>query len=279
MEMEFHSSKTQVLAMLVREHGVKITGFKRSLRDLAGDEETFDEWGGSYLGRYIPAAFRIVCDEPERDFYSYRYTVHVYEIENWGRLTDDKVSIYGMLADSEGPRFTLHVLDRFGREIRTYDNSLLEPFAFYHILSESPGRRKEHLDFYKAIHQAASKAAGSEHPGAPEAEVDELVELDPSRATLRFSDFIARNILTNKSTLHYWLHKLDFPPGIKVGNVRYWYEDEVTEWLQSRHKPQPDPPPPPPRILRLNKRDREREARAIAEAAYELGLINPGELL
>ena len=62
----------------------------------------------------------------------------------------------------------------------------------------------------------------------------EIVKMSGVRL-LRFSDLKQRNIVRNWPTLKRWIEKLDFPPGIKLGdNTRAWDEAKVEEWLRNR---------------------------------------------
>jgi predicted DNA-binding transcriptional regulator AlpA len=48
---------------------------------------------------------------------------------------------------------------------------------------------------------------------------------------LRFEDLKQRKIISNRPTLKRRQEKHGFPLGFKVGNARFWTEDEVEAWL------------------------------------------------
>jgi hypothetical protein len=57
----------------------------------------------------------------------------------------------------------------------------------------------------------------------------------PTPTFLKFDDLKARRIVENWQTLHNWIEREGFPPGIRLGpNTRAWTEAEINEWLASR---------------------------------------------
>jgi predicted DNA-binding transcriptional regulator AlpA len=52
---------------------------------------------------------------------------------------------------------------------------------------------------------------------------------------IRYSELIARGIVSNRQTLHRWMHDLNFPAPIVLGpRTRVWSEDSVNAWIDSR---------------------------------------------
>lgn len=99
---------------------------------------------------------------------------------------------------------------------------------------------------------------------------------------LTFKDLHERGIAASKGTLFNLVRHRGFPKGAKErwGQSRYWLAAEVETWLETHSVKthQRKIPAPAPR-RKMRKAERDSEARAIAEAAYELGLIQPGEIL
>jgi predicted DNA-binding transcriptional regulator AlpA len=58
---------------------------------------------------------------------------------------------------------------------------------------------------------------------------------DCKHRLLRFADLKKRNIVTNRPTLHRWIEREGFPPGMMLGeNTRAWREADIEAWLASR---------------------------------------------
>ena len=52
---------------------------------------------------------------------------------------------------------------------------------------------------------------------------------------LRFSDLKQRKIVNNWTTLHRWIQREGFPPGIMLGpNTRAWRRTWIEQWLANR---------------------------------------------
>lgn len=126
-------TRNKRLAALVAERGLSVKGFRRSLRALArefceddGDLEfLLREWIGDY--RAVPAAYRILRDGTREGIYG--ITVEVYEVEGTAELPEWKIAYYGDCADSDGPHFDLHILDRYDHEIVVQSEDLMRFMA------------------------------------------------------------------------------------------------------------------------------------------------------
>jgi hypothetical protein len=79
---------------------------------------------------------------------------------------------------------------------------------------------------------------------------------------LRYADFVALGIVTNRVTLKNWIRDHGFPPGQLTGpNSRTWGEGEVLVWLDGR----PVEPKPAPKVKgRRGRPPKKRPAEAEA---------------
>jgi hypothetical protein len=151
-------AKNMRLAAIVAERGLSTTGFRRNIRRLAeeffpGEEDAgcsvrewsefmLTEWIGDY--RAVPAAFRIRRSDREG---IYGVTVEVYEVEGTAELPEWKLAYYGDCADSDGPQFELHILDRYDHEIVVPSESLMR---FMSLPYWSAEQKKEELKWLRS---------------------------------------------------------------------------------------------------------------------------------
>jgi hypothetical protein len=162
--------RQQMFAHIASEQGAQLTGFHKALRELveghalqllADGKEDLDDpdlnedgdpvktlieavnenWGVYLLKGVLPGAFRI--DEEQRQ-------IDVWELES---TYNHKLSAYGCVADTRFLDVTLHVINRYGVEVATFTNELLEPFAQSDLSGIT--RRKEREDYYEWLKQQA----------------------------------------------------------------------------------------------------------------------------
>lgn len=128
--------RNKMLTDLVAQRGLKTRGFRRALRSWVMEEYNAEECEctpdehleymfAEYFGNcaVVPAAFKI-----EDDGAGWNH-IHVYELAISARLPDSKISQYSRIADGDGPRCSLHVFDRSGKET-VIENDTLQRFAF-----------------------------------------------------------------------------------------------------------------------------------------------------
>lgn len=168
-----HWTRNERVAGLVAERGLSTTGFRKALqeylreqfrdeyeeyaknyRDNEGEEpETFEEHIQYMFDEFfpfssfvVPAAYKIFIN-PDNDGWD---NIHVYEVENSIETPSGKWRFYGTIADGDGPRITLHIIDKWDHEI-IVENDELEVFSMLGIGGENPEFRKFFHDHTKQI--------------------------------------------------------------------------------------------------------------------------------
>lgn len=141
-------SRNNILSNLLFGRGLSTQGFHRALREIVEEhisenpsdyesfetaQEAIDQLFGEWFGglQCLPAAFEIKrnTETPDRGRPSeWAIEIHVYEIEIWGRIADHKLVQYGCIADGDGPKCVLHIVNRFGHET-IFDSQTVAKFA------------------------------------------------------------------------------------------------------------------------------------------------------
>lgn len=116
-------------------------------------KDGFGEWFGGYGITCKPPAFRICHDTDTEPNRAWNYTVELYEVENSREVPPEKLREYGWWADSEGPHFDLHILDKYDNEI-VIDGDTLMRFT-----TRTPGTR-EYVELCK---EARAKTVAQHH--------------------------------------------------------------------------------------------------------------------
>lgn len=277
------SAKRRVLGILARKYGAKGGGFKRCLQALA--EKNLDEQCEEFDQPAVPLAYNIEEQEINEELgIFYKYNIHVYEI----RISPGKLISYSRMADEHGlAELTLHLVDQEGIDLALYSNDLLGHFAFCQLDYNASHPMRPKWDWlHTEARTAARILSDSLSPLAAEPTDNDLEfsSYDLGRSVLSYSDLVARRLLTNKSTLHFWVHHRRFPTGFKVGKYRFWYANEVEEWLQNNptgkrlRGNQSVQTPPESTNPKITRKRISREALTLYQALVELDVITPGEL-
>lgn len=137
---------SSVLAALVAERQLQTRGFHKSMCALAlRFDDDVREWLGDY--RVKPAAYKIMPANGEAARI-YDVTVHVYEVEKTREISDEKLCLYGFAADSDGPRFDLHIIDCWDREIVVPGGDLMT-FALFNVVKRVGDSGEYHREILK----------------------------------------------------------------------------------------------------------------------------------
>lgn len=169
-QREKYERRHHRLAALIQERGLSTHGFRKSLRAivsaiLLSNEQTFGPYEsvdfdalcrsifGEWFGdcRVTPAAYRIIRSGPG----VWDTTIEVYVVENSIPISDAMLMSYGRIADGEGPRCNLHILDRYDHEI-VIPNQYLTQFSLLNIWNKTPGGREMIRSEMKALRSRAT---------------------------------------------------------------------------------------------------------------------------
>ena len=304
-------SRGEIITGLVAQFGCATHGFREALRVIVEDyvsrtyedddpkdpedpedqltpeelaEHLFEDWFG-YGGKpnVIPPAFRIDLDKEEPEERGiWRYHIHVWEIEN-APLAPHKIRNYGAIADNDGPCITLHVIDRYGREIAVLDTADLTVFCPCTTDYEEVGKRFRELMARERSDAAVTNRAIN----------SVLVGQSGSLSLEKFvpASILAKRLGVPTLVLKGLAEKGVLPPAYGLGGNHVWHkhvyyaESDVEQWLvKIRERGDVSERAAAyrghERDSRRNQQKRKSaQERAILRAVYELGLIKPGDEL